>query len=76
MFSFKNNSSSAFTLIDPNIFSFLIKENDHVTNVIRQVSVVKSVKDDKNFLSAHFIFTFTRISCFSRQSLNPGVVTT
>ena len=47
-----------------------------MTNVIRQLIVLKSVKDDKNFLSAHFIFTFTRISCFPRQSLNPGVVTT
>ena len=38
--------------------------------------MLKSVKDDKNFLSAQFRFTDTRISCCSCQSLKPVLETT
>ena len=54
---------------------FFLQVHNHVTNVIRQRIVLKSVKDDKNFLSAQFRFTDTRISHSSSQSLKSVLVT-
>ena len=56
MFSLKTEANSAYTLIYTNMlfFTFFLQVNDHVSYVIRQLIVLESVKDDKNFLPAQF----------------------
>ena len=57
MFSLKTEANSAYTLIYTNILFFtffFLQVNDQVSYVIRQLIVLESVKDDKNFLSAQF----------------------
>ena len=44
-----------------------------MTNVIRQLIVLKSVKDDKNFLSPNFDSLSLKIR-FPCKSLKPGIL--
>ena len=59
MFSLKKDANSAYTLIYPNILFFL-QETDHVTNIIRKLIVLKSVKEEKDFLPAQLRLPVTR----------------
>ena len=71
MFSLKTEANSAHILIYTNILflPFFLQVNDHVSYVIRQLIVLESVKDDKNFLSAQFWAT---VAMFKKRLRDNG----